>query len=482
MTLTRSSTCNFLKDLRGLKDRETMRTAIKLVEALKSGEMKASELVERCLERIKLLNPKINAFVTLNPKAVEEAKESQGKPLAGLPIAVKDNTLTKGLRTTFGSKLFEKFVPSEDSVIVERLKRAGAVIIGKTNMPEFALIAYTDNVLFGPTRNPWDLKRTVGGSSGGSAAAVAAGMVPVATGNDAGGSIRIPASFCGVYGFKPTLGRVPLYPPIPIFVDLACEGFLTKSVEDAAFLLDFVKGRDERDMYSLPDDGLSYLKELESPIDGVKIAFSSDLGYAIVDPEVEEVVRRAAFKLEKFGIVEEVKVNLPCLENELRVKVALEFITFISEKLEEWKRVAYPPYLGLLRFAEGLTYKDYIKIEAKKQELWRAVKRVFDKYDFLITPTTAVKPFEIGRIAPKEIAGRPATPLAWMPFTYPFNFTGQPAASVPAGFSKDGLPIGMQIVGRKFDDLGVLKLSKAFQDVSPWIKELNYLSERLLIG
>jgi len=157
-------------------------TAVELVDALKSGKVKASELVERCLERIRLLNAKINAFVTLNPKALEEVKKCQGKPLAGLPIAVKDNTLTKGLRTTFGSKLFENFVPSEDSVIVKRLRRAGAVIIGKTNMTEFGLIAYTDNVLFGPTRNPWDLKRTVGGSSGGSAAAVAAGMVPVATG------------------------------------------------------------------------------------------------------------------------------------------------------------------------------------------------------------------------------------------------------------------------------------------------------------
>ena len=456
-----------------------MKTALELVEALRSGEMRASELVEECLERIRSLNPKINAFVTLNPRALQEAERSKDKPLAGLPIAVKDNTFTKGLRTTFGSKLFESFVPSEDSVIIERLRKAGAVIIGKTNMPEFGLIAYTDNVLFGPTRNPWDLRRTVGGSSGGSAAAVAAGMVPVATGNDAGGSIRIPASFCGIYGFKPTFGRIPLHPPTPVLIDLTCEGFLTKSVEDMALLLDLVKGRDERDMYSLPDDKRSYLKELENPIDDVKIAFSPNLGYAIVDPEIEEVVRRAVFRLEKFGTVEEIEVSLPCLEKELRTKTALEFITFISERLEEWKRVAYPPHLGFLRFAEGLTYKDYIGIEAKKQELWRAVRSIFEGYDFLITPTTAVKPFEIGRIAPKEIAGKPATPLAWMPFTYPFNFTGQPAASVPAGLSRDGLPIGMQIVGRKFDDLGVLKLSKAFQEVSPWIEELSRLFERL---
>ncbi|MEM2214871.1 MAG: amidase [Candidatus Nezhaarchaeales archaeon] len=456
-----------------------METVVELVEKLRGCEVKASELIELCLERIRRLNSKINAFVMLSPKAIEEAKEAKDKPLGGLPIAIKDNTNVKGLRTTYGSKLFENYVPAEDSVIVERLKKAGAVVLGKTNMPEFGLIAYTDNVLFGPTRNPWDLSRTVGGSSGGSAAAVAAGMVPVATGNDGGGSIRIPASFCGLYGLKPTFGRIPIYPRIPIFTEIVCEGFLTKTVEDTALLLDIVKGRDERDMYSLPDDGRSYLKELEEPIDNVKIAFSPNLGYAIVDPEVEEVVRRAAFKLEKFGVVEEVEVRIPCLENELRAKVTLEFTTFISSMLEKWKKVAYPPHLRLLSLAESLNYKDYIMIEARKQELWIALKKVFDKYDFLITPTTAVKPFEIGRTYPKEIAGRPATPLSWMPFTYPFNFTGQPAASVPAGFSRDGLPIGMQIVGRKFDDVGVLKLSKAFQDVSPWIKDLKSLFNKL---
>ncbi|MDH5816660.1 MAG: amidase [Candidatus Nezhaarchaeota archaeon] len=456
-----------------------METVVELVEKLRGREIRAQELVESCLERITKLNPKINAFVTLNPRAIDEAKRAEGKPLGGLPIAVKDNTNVSGLRTTYGSKLFEDYVPSEDSVIVERLRKAGAVIIGKTNMPEFGLVAYTDNVLFGPTRNPWDLSKTVGGSSGGSAAAVAAGMVPAATGNDGGGSIRIPASFCGLYGLKPTFGRIPIYPRIPIFTEIVCEGFLTKTVEDTALLLDIVKGRDERDMYSLPDDGKSYLKELEEPIDNVKIAFSPDLGYAIVDPEVEEVVRRAAFKLERFGVVEEVEVRIPCLENELRTKVALEFATFISNVLERWREVAYPPNLRLLSLAESLNYKDYIMIEARKQELWAALKKVFEEYDFLVTPTTAVKPFEIGRTYPKEIAGRPATPLSWMPFTYPFNFTGQPAASVPVGLSKDGLPIGMQIVGRKFDDIGVLKLSKAFQDISPWIKDLEGLSNKL---
>ncbi|MCX8172860.1 MAG: amidase [Archaeoglobaceae archaeon] len=445
-----------------------MESVPELVEKLKSGEIKASELVELCFEKIKELNPKINAFVTLNQKAVEEAREAKDKPLAGLPIAVKDNTDTKGIRTTYGSKLLENYIPTEDAVFVERLKKAGAVVIGKTNMPEFGLIAYTDNLLFGPTRNPWNLKKTVGGSSGGSAAAVIAGMVPVATGNDGGGSIRIPASFCSVYGLKPTNGRIPLYPSVPVFVGLVSEGFLTNFVEDTAFLLDFVKGHDPRDMNSLPDDGISYFKSLEEPIDNIRVAFSADLGYARVEPEVEEIVRKSAFKLEKFGEVEEVKLSLPSLERELTIKVALEFVSLISDHIENWRKVAYPPFLGFLTIAESFTYKDYIKIEERKMELWKAMHKLFEKYDFLITPTTAVKPFDLGKLNPEEIAGEQTTTIGWMPFTYPFNFTGLPAASIPAGFSDDGLPIGMQIVGRRFDDLGVLRISKAFQELKPW--------------
>nr|WP_230972411.1 amidase [Archaeoglobus neptunius] len=440
-----------------------------MVDRLRSGELKPVDILEECLAKIEELNPKINAFVTLNEKAREDAKSVDTTlPLAGLPVAIKDNVETKGLRTTYCSKLYENYVPEEDAVLVERLKKAGAVIVGKTNLPEFGLIAYTDNPMFGPTKNPWDLSRTVGGSSGGSAAAVAAGMVPVASGNDGGGSIRIPASFCGLYGLKPSYGRVPCYPALPIFVGLHSEGFLTRYVEDTALMLDVVKGRDSRDMQSLPDDGVSYLEAIKEPPDNVKIAYSPDLGYATVDPEVEEIVRKAAFKLEKFGEVEEVKVSAPSLEPDLVTKVVLEVTTFLGERMEEWKKITFPPYLGFFALADSLTYREYIKIEEKKMELWRSLRKVFDEYDFLITPTVAVKPFEIGKLGPDEIAGKPTTPIGWMPFTYPFNFTKQPAASIPAGFSKDGLPIGMQIVGRHYDDVGVLRISKAFQDISPW--------------
>jgi aspartyl-tRNA(Asn)/glutamyl-tRNA(Gln) amidotransferase subunit A len=449
-------------------------SAVEILEKIRSEELKPVEVVEAFLERIKELNPEINAFVTLNENAVREAKELEkeggdGKPLYGLPVAVKDNVDTKGIRTTYGSKLYENYVPKEDAVIVERLKRAGAVIVGKTNIPELALLPITDNNLFGETKNPWDLSRTPGGSSGGSAAAVAAGMIPVATGNDGGGSIRIPAAFCGLYGLKPSYGRVPCYPSFPMFVGLNSEGVLTRCVEDTALFMDVMAGRDDRDKYSLPDEKISYSKVIDEGIEGVNIAFSPNLGYATVDPEVEEIVRSAAFRLEKAGAeVEEVDISLPSLESELVTKVVLEVATFLGDKFEEWKQIAYPLLLPFMELVGSLTYREYIGVEARKEELWRELRQIFSSYDFLITPATAVPPFQLGNIGVSEIAGEAVTPLGWMPFTYPFNFTGQPAASLPAGFTKERLPVGMQVVGRRFDDAGVLRVSKAFQDVSPW--------------
>lgn len=451
-------------------------SATELVENLRSGEIKASEVVEDCLDKIRELDPKINAFVTINQKAVDNAKEieKEDKPLAGMPIAVKDNVETKGMKTTYGSKLYEEYTPEEDAILVERLKDAGAVIIGKTNLPEFGLIAYTDNPLFGSTKNPWDLDRTVGGSSGGSAAAVTSGMVPVATENDGGGSIRIPSSFCGLYGLKPSFGRIPCYPSLPLFIDLTSEGFLTKYVEDTALVIDLTKGRDERDPYSLPDD-VSYQKSLENEMDNIKIAYSPDLGYATVEPEVEKIVRKAAFSLEEFGNVKEVEIDAPNLEMDLITKVVLETTTFLGERLDEWKKVGYPAYLGFLSMAENLSHKEYIKIEERKRELWKALRPVFENYDFLATPTVAVPPFELGNIGVSEIAGEDATPIGWMPFTYPFNFTSQPAASLPAGFTKDELPVGIQIVGKHYSDLDVLKISKAYQDINPWQEKFETL-------
>lgn len=453
-------------------------SAVELSRGIAAGEISPVEVVEAVLERVRECNPKINAVVTLleeearreAERAEREAKSGVRRPMLGVPVTIKDNILTKGVRTTYGSKMFENFVPKEDAILVERLKKAGAIIIGKTNLPEFGLIPITDNPLFGATRNPWDLERTPGGSSGGAAAAVASGMCPVAIGNDGGGSIRIPSALCGVYGFKPSLWRVPSHHDIPVFLDMVSNGPITRTVSDAALVMDVISGPDERDRLSLPAVNFSYLERLEEGVEGKRFAYSPNLGYATVEPEVEELTRRAAFSFEKAGAeVEEVKVEIPNLESEMVTLVVAEVVTMVGDRLEEWKKVAYPLYLSFLSLADMLSFKDYVKVRIRREELWDSVRKIFEKYDFLLTPTTAVPAFKLEEgMGPTEIAGTPVGPLGWMPFTYPFNFTGQPAASVPCGFTRNGLPVGLQIVGRRHDDLGVLQASRAFEKVNPW--------------
>ncbi len=248
-------------------------SARELLDAYANKDLSPVEVVKHLLERIGNLNPKLNAFVTLVPEAAMEAaqaaerayKEGRARPLEGVPVGIKDNIFTRGIRTTFGSKLYENFVPEEDAVVVERLKEAGAVILGKTNLPEFGLIAITENPLFGKTRNPWNLERTPGGSSGGSGAAVAAGLCPIAMGN---GSIRIPSSFCGIFGIKPQFGRIPWYPHLPGWDYLGHEGPLARTVEDAALVLDLASGPDRRDYLSLPAYPGSFLKEMQGEVRG----------------------------------------------------------------------------------------------------------------------------------------------------------------------------------------------------------------------
>ncbi|RLI01509.1 amidase [Candidatus Bathyarchaeota archaeon] len=453
---------------------------LELSKAIYDGKLSPVKVVEAIVNQVKKVNPELNAIVTLNNNVFREAEEAEKavekgevKPLPGIPLTIKDNIQTKGIRTTYGSKLFEHYIPSEDAIVVERLKNAGAIILGKTNLPEFGLIAITDNPLFGVTKNPWDKTRTPGGSSGGSAVAVATGMGPASIGNDGGGSIRIPAAFCGVYGFKPSTGRVPSYPSLPIFQGLHTDGVLSRTVEDAALIMNIIAGPDDRDRLSLnfrekPD----FLKNLDKSVEGKKFAFSSDLGYAIVEPEVKEVVEKAAFSLCKAGCdVEEVKISLPKIDEELIIKVVSETLTFmeVEDMLDRWKNCAYPAYLSFLQYGESISVKDYVKVEVKRNQLWNKIRKIFKKYDFLLTPTTAIPPFKIEEgLGPTKINGRNVGFIDWMPFTYPFNFTGQPAASIPCGFTKEGLPVGLQIVGRYGDDLGVLQASKAFEKISPW--------------
>ncbi|KXB02015.1 amidase [candidate division MSBL1 archaeon SCGC-AAA261F19] len=460
-------------------------SALEISNAIKREELSPIEVIDALIEHIKEYNPKINAIVTLaEDKARKSAKKvkkalKEGKelgPLSGVPLTVKDLESTKGIRTTFGSKLFENNVPEEDTIVVERSKKAGAVILGKTNTPEFGMIAVTDNLLFGHTRNPWDLSRTCGGSSGGSAAGVAAGMGPVATGSDAGGSIRIPSSLCGVYGMKPSFGRIPSYPSLPGWETMSCEGPITRTVSDAALIMDVMAGPDSRDRFSLPSEDTNYLESLNDGIDGSKIAYSPDLGYAAVDPEVEKVTQRASSSFEELNCeVSEVELDIPDMERELLTVMVSEAVTAFEDILGEgWEEKIYPLYNDLLSTKESLTFKDYVRVQFKRKELWEKMREIFENYDFLLTPATAVPAFEIeerGPLGPEKVNGKNISSMGWIPFTYPFNFTGQPAASIPCGFSSEGLPIGLQIVGDRYDDLGVLQASRAYEKAFPWNKK-----------
>jgi aspartyl-tRNA(Asn)/glutamyl-tRNA(Gln) amidotransferase subunit A len=452
-----------------------------LVEAYRQKNLSPVEVLDRFLDRIDTVNPKINALNTIVPEqARAAAREAERKmmagddlpPLHGVPLAIKDNVFTAGMKTTFGSRVYQDYIPTEDAVLVQRLKEAGAIILGKTNLPEFGLIPVTDNLLFGPTRNPWKKQKTSGGSSGGSAAGVAAGLFPMASGNDGGGSIRIPASLCGVYGLKPSFGRVPCYPRLPGWETLNHEGPITRTVSDAALMLEVMAGPDERDRISLPAAEKGYPQCLTSGVSGFRVAYTHDPGYGAVDPQVKEITRQAAFVFEELGCrVDEVRLDLPEMQEALQAIVIAEFVAAHEHRMEEIRELLYPQYLPFLYLSESITGRDLARIQFKREELWKRLQPLFERYDILLTPTSCVAAFDSGEggpMGPDQIDGQGVGPISWLAFTYPFNFTGQPAASVPCGFTEDCLPVGLQIVGRRYDEKSVLRASAAFEQARPW--------------
>jgi aspartyl-tRNA(Asn)/glutamyl-tRNA(Gln) amidotransferase subunit A len=455
------------------------KSAVELAQGIKAGELSPVDVLDTYLDRIEEINPKINAIVTLiEENARKEAKKAEervkeGKvlgPLHGVPVVIKDNIPVRGVRTTYGSKLYENNIPEQDMILVERLRQAGAIILGKTNMPEFGLIGITDNPVFGVTKNPWDTNRTTGGSSGGSAAAVAAGICPIAIGNDGGGSIRIPANFCGVFGLKPHLGRIPRYPSLPGWETMAVEGPITRTVEDAAIMMDVMAGPDDRDYLCLPPSDVNYHARLEDDITGKRFAYSPDLGQFIINPDVAEVVKKAVASFSDLGHeVEEVTLDLVDMGEDFLYQIISETAAGLEAFREEWEKVMYPAYAAFLGLEESLKSVDFVKIQYKRKELSEQVwQQVFKNYDFLLAPVTAVPAFDIDiGIGPFEVNGEGIGPVGWL-LTFPFNFTGQPASSVPCGFTKDNLPVGLQIVGKRFDELGVLQASRAFEKRFPW--------------
>ncbi len=458
--------------------------AAELRRLIDSGQISCVELTELFYRRIDEFNPQLNAYLTLCPERalaaarraqdVVQRGESRG-PLHGIPVSVKDLELTEGITTTLGSALFRDQVPDYDSVVVERVKAAGAIILGKTNTPEFGLSGTTENKLGEPCRNPWDTTRTPGGSSGGAAAALAAGLCTLATGSDGGGSIRIPASFSGVFGIKPSQGRVPRYGGYgrPAANHFSQSGPMSRTVTDTALLLQVLAGPDPRDPTSMRETPPDFAAQLHQGVKGWRIAWSPDLGYAGVEPEVLRVTEAAARVFAELGAT----VESPQLEIENPFNAFWDVFATAS----------YTAY-GHLLAARGSEFTDYGRralqhgMAVTGADLSRALLRVdqlrrqmetfFDDYDLLLTPTMPTPAFPLEQ-RPTVIGGQEVDPFwGYLPFTFPINMTGQTAASIPCGFSEAadsaGLPLGLHIVGPRGNEAKVLQAAAAFEQARPW--------------
>jgi Asp-tRNA(Asn)/Glu-tRNA(Gln) amidotransferase A subunit family amidase len=464
-----------------------------LADRIRAGDLSPVEVVDAYLERIHDRNDELNAYVTvLDEQAREAAREAQlavesGRdlgPLHGVPVAIKDLFAYKsGVPHTFGSTVFSEFEPDRDAPVVERLERAGAIVLGKTNTPEFGSGPVTDNRLVGATGTPFDSSKTAGGTSGGSAAAVADGLAAFAQGSDAGGSIRIPAACCGVYGFKPSFGRVPNGSRPNAFAEhtpFVQHGPLTRTVADAALMLDVVAGPHPSDPFTHPTEA-DYLASINQSIDGMDVAYSPDLGLFTVANEVGDVVADAVDAFAEAGAnVERVEVTYRHSNSEIRDAWRTFFQVLLSELalnievehgvdlLGDHAEAIDPLLVAIVEAGRRYSVMDYKRADIVRTDVFDAVQSLFAEYDLLVTPTLAVPPFEKTGSGPREIGGEATDPYIDWILTWPFNMTDHPAASIPAGFTRDGLPVGMQLVGPRFGDDVVLAASAAFERARPW--------------
>lgn len=455
---------------------------------LKTRKVSPVELLDQFLERIDRLNPGLNAYITVTAESAKRAarvfeKEiMQGRyrgPLHGIPVSVKDMFATRGVRTTAGSKILSEWVPDFDATAVHRLQRAGAVLLGKTNMHEFAYGVTNDNPHYGPVRNPWDTKRVPGGSSGGSAAAVAAGMCAASLGSDTGGSIRIPSACCGTVGLKPTYGRVSRYGAIPLSWTLDHVGPIARSVEDAAILLQALAGPDANDSTAsatLPPD---YGKDLEKGIAGMCIGVPENYFFEHVDPEIERAVRSASSELERLG-ARLVPVRVAHLEScaAMEAHITLAEATSYHEPHMRARAYDYGDRVRVnLEAGRYLLATDYVKSQRARSLLQQAFADAFKKTDVLLTPVLPAFPPVIGEVYVQSGAMREHVVDAFLRFNIPFNLTGLPAISVPCGFSSAGLPIGIQIAGMAFDEATVLRVAYAYHaTISPHLRPVDVAS------
>jgi amidase/aspartyl-tRNA(Asn)/glutamyl-tRNA(Gln) amidotransferase subunit A len=477
-------------------DQYAYMSAAELAAAIRRRALSPVEVMEAAIARIEARNPSLNALIFLDfEHARREAKKAEAavmkgeplKPLHGVPAAIKDLFDFKpGWPSTFGGiRALKDNIAQWYCPFAERIEQGGAILVGKTNSPTMGLRGIADNYLFGATGNPFDVTRNPGGSSGGSSAAVADGLLPIAEGTDAGGSIRIPASWCGVYGYKASFGRVPMIiRPNAFSGDLpfVFEGPITRTVEDAALAMSVLSGYDPRDPLSL-DEEVDYVGSLSRSIKGRKIAYSPNLDVFPVDPKVAAVVEKAVRAFEEAGAhVEVVKVGIKIPQRELsdlwaRLMMPLNMATFEAVKaggldlLGDHRKDFPPEYLRWIDLGEKQTAADLRRDQNMRSEIFDAVQGVFANYDLLVTPTLAGLPVKNrsdgNTVGPTEINGEAVDPLIGWCLTYPFNFTGHPAASIPAGLA-DGLPVGMQIVGKRYADVDVLAASAVFERLRPW--------------
>ncbi|MCE2539655.1 MAG: amidase [Acidobacteria bacterium] len=453
------------------------RPAADLARAIAARELSAVEVMEAHLARIDQVNPAVNAIVTLLPDEARRGAEAADAavargdalgPLHGLPVAHKDLTWTKGIRTTFGCRAFEHFVPDEDALIVERLRSAGAITIGKTNTPELGAGSQTFNAVFGATRNPYDTTKTCGGSSGGAAVALATGMLPIADGSDLGGSLRNPAGFCNVVGFRPSPGRVPIWPSQAAWFPMGVQGPMARNVTDVALVLSAIAGPDPRAPISLPEPGTVFGRPLDGDMDGIRVAWSRDLGGLPVDPRVRAVIDAERGTFERLGcVVEDAEPDMNGVAEVFRVWRAWYFEACYGTLLDEHRELLKDTVIWNIEEGRRLSGPRLGEAARAWSALLDRVRRFFERYEFLVLPVSQVPPFDVDQPYVTEIDGvKMETYLDWMSSCAHISVLGLPAISVPCGFTGDGLPVGVQIVGRQHDDLGALRLAYAFEQVN----------------
>ena len=453
-----------------------------MARLIRAKKLSAREVLAAHLKQIERVNAKVNAIVTLVPEmasaAAAKADEMQARkeklgPLHGLPVAHKDLVETRGIRTTFGSPLFKDNIPAADDLIVERLHRAGAITIGKTNTPEFGAGSQTFNTVFGPTRNPYDLTKTCGGSSGGAAVALACGLVPVADGSDMGGSLRNPAAFCNVVGFRPSIGRVPNPKAAFGWLTLSTSGCLGRSVGDLALVLSAIAGPDSRDPLSIPEQGERFARPLVRCFKGVRVAWFKDLGGAPFDPRVRAAVDGHRKTFESMGcVVEQAEPDFAPAEIAFRVLRAWNSANTHGARLRENPEAYKDTLKGEIEEGLRLTGADIARAETAHALLWRRFQAFLEKYEYFVLPTSQTPPFDVTTAYPTEIAGvKFSNYIDWMKSCWYISVTGNPAASVPGGFTPEGLPVGVQIVGRHREDFGVLQMAHAFEQATGFGKK-----------